>query len=441
MSNIFTEKKSKNNDSKIISCTKQNNSYNNTLEKSKDFPSATKEWYNSIYAYNKNSIKTLPTSDKIITKLINNYFNFSEYFSETTRKKLKRFYLNKKRLSIKKIFVSKADLKHTNSKVVITVYIFNAIEKYLMRKLKKFDKIKIIMRVRTKAYKHKILKILRERQKYTKIAKRQIRFIIRKTPSLQKLSYQDETNFVSQCIAKNVSKLLKRKLKKEFFVLRYWNKVIFHKSKVKYGKLVPLISILDKVYQKKVEFNIVNLKYLYLNSDILSQSIAIKLKNRKNRLLRVLKSFVSMVKLPELKKFDYKYAINDLGLKPDIKNLGSFSANSTNDKNKDILHEMLLNTFNNKNSFIESSVLKSIDYKTVTGVRIEASGRLSRRFTASRSLFKFKYKGSLKDIGSSRHNVSSALLRGHAKPNIQYTKISSKTRNGSFGLKGWVSSE
>jgi hypothetical protein len=31
------------------------------------------------------------------------------------------------------------------------------------------------------------------------------------------------------------------------------------------------------------------------------------------------------------------------------------------------------------------------------------------------------------------------MLRGHQKSNIQYTKINSKTRNGSFGLKGWIS--
>jgi hypothetical protein len=32
------------------------------------------------------------------------------------------------------------------------------------------------------------------------------------------------------------------------------------------------------------------------------------------------------------------------------------------------------------------------------------------------------------------------MLRGNTKSNIQLTKISSKTRNGSFGLKGWISS-
>ena len=84
-------------------------------------------------------------------------------------------------------------------------------------------------------------------------------------------------------------------------------------------------------------------------------------------------------------------------------------------------------------------VLDSIKYKTVFGVRLEAAGRLSKRLIASRSVFKLKYKGNLKNIDSSYKGISSVILKGNTKSNIQYTKISSKTRNGSFGLKGWVS--
>jgi hypothetical protein len=66
---------------------------------------------------------------------------------------------------------------------------------------------------------------------------------------------------------------------------------------------------------------------------------------------------------------------------------------------------------------------------------------LTRRFTASRSVFKVKWIGSLKNIDSSYKGLSSVMLRGHLKPNLQYSAISSKTRNGAFGLKGWVSSK
>jgi hypothetical protein len=75
----------------------------------------------------------------------------------------------------------------------------------------------------------------------------------------------------------------------------------------------------------------------------------------------------------------------------------------------------------------------------MAGVRLEAKGRLTRRFTASRSVFKIKWKGSLKNIDSSYKGLSSVILRGHFKNNVQYSIINSKTRNGTFGLKGWIS--
>jgi hypothetical protein len=75
----------------------------------------------------------------------------------------------------------------------------------------------------------------------------------------------------------------------------------------------------------------------------------------------------------------------------------------------------------------------------MAGVRLEAKGRLTRRLTASRSVFKIKWKGSLKNIDSSYRGLSSVMLRGYIKSNVQYSIINSKTRNGAFGLKGWIS--
>jgi hypothetical protein len=88
------------------------------------------------------------------------------------------------------------------------------------------------------------------------------------------------------------------------------------------------------------------------------------------------------------------------------------------------------------------SVLNLIKYKWVTGVRLEAAGRLTRRYTASRSVFKFRYKGNLKNIDyslktdSSQKNLSTVMLRNHVKPNSQYTFVKSKRRIGAFGIKG-----
>jgi len=90
------------------------------------------------------------------------------------------------------------------------------------------------------------------------------------------------------------------------------------------------------------------------------------------------------------------------------------------------------NNLNNTNSFI----LNSLKYKHTYGFRIEAKGRLTRRYTASRSKFVSKYKGSLANLDSSYKGLSSVILKGNLKSNIQYTMLKSKTRIGSFGIKG-----
>jgi hypothetical protein len=91
--------------------------------------------------------------------------------------------------------------------------------------------------------------------------------------------------------------------------------------------------------------------------------------------------------------------------------------------------------YNNK-IMLQNKVLSSIKFKRIFGIRLEAAGRLTMRLTAARSVFKLEYKGGLGNLDVSKNGESSLLLRGISKPNIQYTNINSKTRNGAFGLKG-----
>lgn len=91
-------------------------------------------------------------------------------------------------------------------------------------------------------------------------------------------------------------------------------------------------------------------------------------------------------------------------------------------------------------SFLVNTIFKSIRNKSVSGIRLEVAGRLTRRNRADRALFKLRYKGNIKNMDSSYKGLSAVLLRGYAKSNLQYTKLKSIIRIGSFGLKGWVSS-
>ena len=74
----------------------------------------------------------------------------------------------------------------------------------------------------------------------------------------------------------------------------------------------------------------------------------------------------------------------------------------------------------------------------MAGIRVEAKGRLTRRFTAARSVFKVKWKGGLKNVDSSFKGLSAIMLRGDRKSNVEYSIVNSKNRNGAFGVKGWI---
>src|SRR5690348_18480318 len=50
--------------------------YSDTV-KSRHFTPAAQEWFNSIYSFNKNYVKTLPTAHKNLMDLLKSYFNFN----------------------------------------------------------------------------------------------------------------------------------------------------------------------------------------------------------------------------------------------------------------------------------------------------------------------------------------------------------------------------
>lgn len=86
------------------------------------FPAWSKEWRNSVYYYNSNLMKNFPVYDINIFKIIKGYFNI--YFKPEFLKY--RHLLNRKRrLSYNKIFFARPEIKHTNSKGIVTLYTFN----------------------------------------------------------------------------------------------------------------------------------------------------------------------------------------------------------------------------------------------------------------------------------------------------------------------------
>jgi ribosomal VAR1-like protein len=376
----------------------------------KNYPSAVREWNNSIYVYNKNAINLIPQATALSIKLIKSYFNLYNYKLER-KIRSSRLLGRLRRLSSNKIYVSNGEFKHTNNKVVITLYLFN--RQWLNLK-KKFIK---------SCYESWWNQDIFEKRYYTFLKKKQIveskaiqsldklnkkKITLMNTLELHKnkeiLGYKNLSNY----LAIFYKKLLKKSLDKTLLYYYYKQLFIINKSKFNYDYLHYLKKYLEKIYNKNVEFNLVNLGHFYLNSDILSESITLKISKNRRKLLKYLNTLKKKVKIRNKKNLYYKPFLNKLNI-------------------------------NLNKEYLEKIVLNNIKYKHVTGFRLEASGRLTRRYTASRSISKLIYKGNLLNIDSSYRGLSSVLLKGNLKSNVQYTKLNSKTRIGSFGIKGWIS--
>jgi hypothetical protein len=326
-----------------------------------------------------------------------------------------------RKLSTNKIFLSNGEFKHTNDKVSITLYIYNRQKYNYLYKLKKryvklFSKIRFLKKLNLiKSIGSNILKKQNEKKN----------ILDNILPS-----YKARVSLVQHLYYK---KFIKKSLKRLKYYMFYKQLIYINQNKYTLSYLQGLIYLLKKIYNKNIEFNLINLKYFYFNSDIFSQPLVLKLR-RKRKVLYYLKSFVRKVNINRakinLKSNNYYF---------DLQNIYKI-------KNVDILNNLLFkllkqNKENSRYKFFKSSFLKKlifsyIKYKRVSGVRLEASGRLTKRYTASRSLHKVMYKGNLKNTLSSVKGYSSVVLRGNSRPNLGYTKLNSKARIGSFGIKG-----
>lgn len=83
--------------------------------------------------------------------------------------------------------------------------------------------------------------------------------------------------------------------------LYYRKLLLINKFKFKYTYLKKIMDLISKIYNKNVEFNIVNLKYYYLHSDILTESILTKITKNRKKLHRILKTSIQKVKIKDKK--------------------------------------------------------------------------------------------------------------------------------------------
>jgi len=377
----------------------------NDVGEVKYFPSTSEEWKNNIYCFNNNHLKYLPSFDISIDKLIKNYFN--SYFFKSNPKFLdKKFKFSKGNAGFKQIYISTSELNHVNYKTLITLYVYNKQKITLLRKINTLN-------LFTKSSLKKIF--------------------------LMNILY----NKYSINSPLNLIKFKEKTILYKLFLLleRYKLKLGFNQSKFEDNYLYVLSNIISKFYKKKVEFNIVNLNSLVYSSDIFTKILSLKLKNRNINTLKTMKFILNKAILPKVNGIKEKSSLvksvdyNLLENKYKNMNLNSMIKNN--------LDELLNEFYDFYSNFCKVKLYKiifnSIHYKNIGGIRLEAKGRLTRRYRADKSQLKIRLKGGLKNIDSSYKRLSSVLRRNYDEYNLDYSMFAAKRRIGAFAVKGWIS--
>src|SRR5690554_7756642 len=322
--------------------------------------------------------------------------------------------LKRRNSLLRRIYVSNIEIKHTNNKAIITLYVINTQKN-----------------------------TLRERYKKSKLFYRDIKIEIGMMYENISLFIKDRFTFKGSKISEYKSELNKIVNSFDAYINKYVKKNIFNKLKFikkiniirKYTYaykldrfkfqeiyfLYKLNNLLTKILNKKIEYNIINLKSLTYNSDIFTKALALKLRKRKFNVLRGINSIINRAKFPkvntvieraDLSKYKDLYLVHnkykDVHL---LSNLGHsedffmFLRNMYNIHNKylkshtlRLTSEGLINPsysligINNKKmeKTIKRLIFNSIKYKNMGGIRLEIKGRLTRRFRADRAVYKLK---------------------------------------------------
>lgn len=228
--------------------------------------------------------------DKVILRFLKSYFHL---YSRKLEKKVRfrNLRIRFRRLSTNRILISKAELKHTSDKVIITLYIYNRQKKYYLNKLKTISTLNLLNK---KSFKYKLYTIKKKGLKIIKKVTQQKKILI--------INSNSKNNYENNYENKYLKKFFFKCLYKEILCLYFYQILSLNESKFKDNYILPLTNLMETFYNKKVDFNLVNLKYLYLNSYILTETIVRKLKNRNNRLIRVLKNSLLKFTLPAVNR-------------------------------------------------------------------------------------------------------------------------------------------
>nr|YP_010044462.1 ribosomal protein S3 [Tolypocladium guangdongense]QPF24407.1 ribosomal protein S3 [Tolypocladium guangdongense] len=410
------------------------------IRNKKYLPSFSKEWKNIVYSYNKNNLNNIPVNDVNINKIIQSYFNL--YFKDYKYVGSKKFILLRRRRNfLRRIYVSNAEVKHTNNKAIITLFIVNREYKILKNKYLKINKriSKNLINRYFLLYKNNIIKIYeilnKQKNEYAFISNK----ISKRKFLTYKLKYLNKFIKLKNLYLKKVWSIIISKYWKTYLKLLRKYDLMYSLNQYKFNKqiLLPILSnILNKIIGKKVEYNIINIKSIAYNTDLFTNALSLKLKKKKMNYMKSMFSILNRAYLPKINTIKERTLAKNVDLfldkYKDLKIISNMGAGSNNNLDK------LLGSYTNTKE-VHNTIYNSIGYKNMGGIRLEVKGRLTKRYRADRSIYSLKWKGGLKNVDSSFKRLSSVLFRGNSKSNVSYSLSNSKRRIGAFAVKGWIS--
>jgi len=297
-----------------------------------------------------------------INSLIKNFFNL-QFNNKFLFKKYIPYRLRSS--SLNKIFASKAEIKHTNSKAILTVYVYNREKVSLLKKIKILNK-----------------------SFYNKV-----KLLIYKNKKIFGLYNAEDYNLIYN---KSIKALLYRNLK---LLRKYKLRLSLNKYKFEEKLLYKLKNFIIKYYNKKVEFNIVNVKSVIFHTDFFTKILTSKLLNRKANILVAMDTIINKVVLPKVnrivEKSLAKKSFSLLENKYKYLNI-SYILNNKNTLSEvlnKLYYNLVTDYYNNKNKDyfrIYEIIFNSINYKNMGGIRLETKGRLTKRYRADRAIFKVR---------------------------------------------------
>ena len=384
-----------------------------------------KEWKNTAYFYDKNNLKNIPLNDLNINKKIQSYFNlhFKNKFID-----LKHMSLKRRHSLLRRIYVSNVEIKHTNNKAIITLYVINTQKRTLYKRYMKskrfFESLRFnILNIQKKYFEYRI-QILKYKLRESFLNNR---FILKRTKALQ-FTFEF-LNKIMNYFNISFNKYIKNNVFNKLKFVRKINVIRKHVYAYKLNRfkfeeiyfLYKLNNSLVKILNKKIEYNIINLKSLVYNTDIFTKALALKLKKRKFFVMRAINSIINRAKFPKVNTVIERADLSKIKDTNLVHNKYKDVHLLSNLNNNEDFFMFLRNMYNIHNKYLKSHTLRltstglqnssysliginnkkmekvikrlifnSIKHKNMGGIRLEIKGRLTRRYRADRAVYKLK---------------------------------------------------